>query len=41
MPQEHRDRRERLAWQIQRVENRTKDLKARLAVLAAAESTTG
>jgi hypothetical protein len=37
MPQENRERRERLAWQIRRVEKRTKDLKARLAVLAAAE----
>lgn len=39
--QEQRERRERLAWQIRRVKNRTKDLKVRLAVLAAAESTTG
>jgi hypothetical protein len=36
-PAPSRERRERLAWQIRRVENRTKDLKARLAVLAAAE----
>jgi septal ring factor EnvC (AmiA/AmiB activator) len=36
-PQEQRERRERLTWQIRRAEKRTKDLKARLAVLAAAE----
>jgi hypothetical protein len=35
-PQEQRERRER-PWQIRRAEKRTKDLKARLAVLAAAE----
>ncbi len=40
-PRENKERRERLAWQIRRVKNRTKDLKVRLAVLATAESTTG
>jgi len=36
-PKEHRERRERLAWQIRRVRKRMTDLKTRLEALASNE----
>jgi hypothetical protein len=36
-PSEHMERRERLTWQIRRVQKRTADIEARLVILAEQE----